>query len=248
MTNQDMQHMPVAYITGADRGLGLGLATVFLAGGYRVFAGCFGLDEEGLKALGQRYGDALTVVPLDVRSETSVRAAADRIAEMTGHLDLVINNAAILLDQNATILDDLDYEAMMAMYNVNTLGPLRVSASVLGLLRNGEGKRIVNISSEAGSMAARLRRGQTTRYGYCGSKSALNVQSIILGNHVAEFGIRVLLIEPGWVRSYLSGGVKYMKADLEPEESAMKLYEFLHREEAPDHMFHDLVKDQSFDW
>jgi len=239
---------PSVYITGTDRGLGLGLATVFLRAGYLVFAGYYGLDEAGLKELQAECPDRLVMVPLDVSRDDSVRAAADLIAGQTDRLDLLINNAAILLDQNATILDELNYENMLAMYNVNTLGPLRVSVSVLNLLRNGEGKRIVNISSEAGSMTARVNRGQTTRYGYCGSKAALNVQSILMQNHVSEFGIRVWLIEPGWVRTFLSGGPKCTLAPNEPEVSAEKLLAFLSRKEVPDYLFHDLFKDQRFEW
>lgn len=248
MNSEGTAGRPTAYITGTDRGLGLGLATVFLKAGYFVFAGFFGLDDSGLKKLQNEFGERLMMVPLDVGRDESVRDAAALIASRTDHLDLLINNAAILLDANATILDPLRYEDMLAMYNVNTLGPLRVSASVLELLRNGEGKRIVNISSEAGSMTARMLRGQQTRYGYCASKAALNVQSILLQNHVSEFGIRVWLIEPGWVRTFLSGGPKCTLAPNEPEVSAEKLLAFLQRKEAPDYLFHDLFQDRRFEW
>jgi NAD(P)-dependent dehydrogenase (short-subunit alcohol dehydrogenase family) len=240
--------MTTAYITGADRGLGLGLATVFLEAGYHVFAGCYGLDETGLLSLKSRYGEHLDIVPLDVSREDSVAAAATYLSERTDRLDLLINNAAILLDKDATIEDGLRFDDMLAMYNVNALGPLRVAASVLPLLKRGEGRRIVNISSEAGSMAARVRRGQRTRYGYCASKSALNVQSILLQNHVSDYGIRVWLIEPGWVRSYLAGGPKCTLAPTEPEESARRLLAFLGREGAPSYLFHGLFEDARFDW
>jgi NAD(P)-dependent dehydrogenase (short-subunit alcohol dehydrogenase family) len=238
-----------AYITGTDRGLGLALCAAFLDYGYDVFAGLYGLDPSGVEALQHRYGAHLDIVPLDVSSDASVAAAARSIAGKTDSLDLLINNAAIIGQNNATIIDDLDFDDMLRVVSVNALGPLRVAQSALPLLQAGAMKRIINISSEAGSMAARVRRGQRTRYSYCASKAALNIQSILLQNHVAEFGIRVHLIEPGWLRTYLgSEGKRSMHATSEPEESAEKLLAFVHRDPAPDYMFHDLFADQQFDW
>jgi NAD(P)-dependent dehydrogenase (short-subunit alcohol dehydrogenase family) len=238
-----------AYITGADRGLGLALCAAFLEGGYDVFAGLYGLDPSGVEALKDHYGAQLEIVPLDVGSDTSVAAAAKSIGGKADSLDLLINNAAIIGQKDATVTDELDFDDMLKVINVNALGPLRVAQSVLPLLQQGTMKRIINISSEAGSMAARVRRGQRTRYGYCASKAALNIQSILLQNHVAEFGIRVHLIEPGWLRTYLGGGgTRSMNARSEPEESAERLLAFVHRDPPPDYMFHDLFEDQQFDW
>jgi len=236
-----------AYITGTDRGLGLALAATFLKHGYEVFAGCYGIDPAGLDSLKAQYGAQLEMVPLDVSSDASVAAAAQYIASKTGSLDVLINNAAIIGQKDATITDTLDFNDMLTVYNVNALGALRVAQSVLGLLRAGEMKRIVNISSEAGSMAARVRRGQKTRYAYCASKAALNIQSILLQNHVAEYGIKVHLIEPGWLRTFLASKEKCTIAPTEPEESAEWLAAFLQRI-PPEYLFHDLFQDRQFDW
>lgn len=96
-------------------------------------------------------------------------------------------------------------------------------------------------------MAARVRRGQKTRYAYCGSKAALNIQSILLQHHVAEDGIRLTLIEPGWLRTFLASKEKCTIAPCEPEESSERLADFLDRP-APDYLFHDLFQDRQFDW
>jgi NAD(P)-dependent dehydrogenase (short-subunit alcohol dehydrogenase family) len=236
-----------AYITGTDRGLGLALAETFLKRGYTVYAGCYGIDRSGLERLQSYYGDRLEIVPLDVSSDTSVQKAAEIISSKTGSLDLLINNAAIIGKKDALVGDPLDFEDMLNVYNVTALGPLRVAQSVLPLLRAGEMKRIINVSSEAGSMAARVRRGQRTRYAYCGSKAALKIQSILLQNHVAEDGIRLTLIEPGWLRTFLASSEKCTIAPCEPEESAERLAEFTARP-APDYLFHDLFQDRQFDW
>jgi NAD(P)-dependent dehydrogenase (short-subunit alcohol dehydrogenase family) len=236
------------YITGTDRGLGLALAAKFLDHGDKVFAGYYGIDPNGLNALQSQYGARLEIVPLDVGSDQSVAEAARLIARKTNRLDVLINNAAIIGQKDATVTDPLDFEDMLKVYNVNALGPLRVAQSVLPLLQSGELKRIINISSEAGSMAARVRRGQRTRYSYCGSKAALNIQSILLQNHLAEYGIRVHLIEPGWLRTYLASNEKCTIAPTEPEESAERLVEFVLRDPPPEYMFHDLFQDRQFDW
>ena len=90
--------------------------------------------------------------------------------------------------------------------------------------------------------------GQKTRYAYCASKAALNIQSILLQNHVAEYGIKVHLIEPGWLRTFLASKEKCTIAPPEPEESAELLVAFLQRNPPPAYMFHDLFQDQQFDW
>jgi NAD(P)-dependent dehydrogenase (short-subunit alcohol dehydrogenase family) len=237
-----------AYITGTDRGLGLALAAKFLEHGYDVFAGRYGIDASGLDALQSQYGARLEIIPLDVGSDASVVAAAQLVASKTSSLDLLINNAAIIGQKDTTVTDVLDFNHMLAVYNVNALGALRVAQSVLALLQAGEMKRIVNISSEAGSMAARVRRGQKTRYAYCASKAALNIQSILLQNHVAEFGIKVHLVEPGWLRTFLASKEKCTIAPTEPEESAERLVAFVERNPPPEYMFHDLFQDRQFDW
>jgi NAD(P)-dependent dehydrogenase (short-subunit alcohol dehydrogenase family) len=243
-----MELLMKAYITGTDRGLGLALAAAFLKHSYDVFAGQYGIDPIGLDALQSQYGARLEIVPLDVGSDASVAAAAQLVASKTNSLDVLVNNAAIIGQKDATVTDVLDFNDMLAVYNVNALGVLRVAQSVLPLLQAGEMKRIVNISSEAGSMAARVRRGQKTRYAYCASKAALNIQSILLQNHVAEFGIKVHLVEPGWLRTFLASKEKCTIAPTEPEESAERLVAFVQRNPPPEYMFHDLFQDRQFDW
>jgi len=190
-----------AYVTGCDRGLGLALAKVLLTEGYRVFAGSYLADWPELGELAEKE-PKLRIVPLDIGSDKSVQRAADIVKAETDHLDILINNAAIYRDRSEDIFGDLYFDDMLNMYNVNTLGTLRVTHSVIDLLVKGEGKRLVNISSEAGSIADNWRKRE---YGYCMTKAAVNMQSAILQNHLQEYGIKVMCFHPGWVRSYMSG-------------------------------------------
>ena len=211
-----------AYVTGADRGLGLGLTEALLIRGFRVFAGEYGLDAAGLDALAEAHGERLHRIPLDVSCDRSVLRAADKLRESCRHLDLLINNAAILGDFTGSISDPLDFALMQEVYSVNSLGPLRVAQSVFGYLQRGSLKKLVNISSEAGSMEQSRRTNRKLRYGYCMSKAALNVQTVILANHAAEHGIESYLFDPGWMRSFMHG-TKNLRATQEPGETAEKI-------------------------
>lgn len=215
-------NQPSAYVTGADRGLGLGLTKSLLERGFLVFAGEYGLDPTGLDALEKAYSGRLRRVPLDVSSDASVLRAADKVREASPSLDLLINNAGILGDFTAMVTEPLDFAQMQQVYNVNALGPLRVAQSVFEHLSRGTLKKLVNISSEAGSMQRSERIHRKARYGYCMSKAALNVQTVILTNHAKERGIETYLIDPGWVRSFMHG-TKNLEATQEPDETAQAI-------------------------
>ncbi len=211
-----------ACVTGADRGLGLALTGALLQRGFTVFAGEFGLEATGLVSLSAEYGERLARIPLDVGSDASVWRAADRVRERCTSLDLLINNAGILGDFTATLSEPLDFVQMQEVFNVNALGPLRVAQALFEHLCRGRTKKLVNISSEAGSMQRSLDIQRKARYGYCMSKAALNVQTVILANHARERGIDVYLFDPGWLRTYMHGG-KNLSATQEPEAAAAEI-------------------------
>lgn len=203
---------PTALVTGADRGLGAALVAGLADRGWTVFAGY-------LSASAAPPRDGVVPLDLDVRSDASVATAAARVSALTPRVDVVINNAGILGDFTKGLLDGLDFDDMKATYDVNALGPLRVSAAFYPLVARSDRRLIVNISSEAGSLHQTRIQDRRIRYGYCMSKSALNAAAVILQNTARDDGVRVLLVEPGWIRSYMHGE-KNLRADLEPEEAA----------------------------
>ncbi|WP_340021099.1 SDR family NAD(P)-dependent oxidoreductase [Paenibacillus sp. FSL K6-1096] len=210
----------VACVTGADRGLGLHLVELLLKHKYTVFAGQYMKDSEALEELSVQYPDRLRLIPLDIGRTESVKEAARSIAGSTGYLDLIINNAGIIhRADDATVLVDMDDEAMAQLYNVNTLGALRVSNALMGLLLQGRQRLVVNISSEAGSIG---RNKRINMYGYCMSKAALNMQSSLMHNHLRVMGGQVMVFHPGWLQSYMHGE-KNMEAPVPPEEAAAKI-------------------------
>ncbi len=214
------------FITGADKGLGFSLAEKFLSEGFRVFAGQYGTGDR-LQALAARSPQMLTTVPLDVTDTESVRQAARTVARLTDALDILINNAAVYLEGDRPALEDDPESHWLQTLNVNTLGPLRVTKQFLPLLAKGRRKMLINISSEAGSIADCWRDRE---YAYCMSKAALNMQSRILHNYLSPRGFRVLAVHPGWMRTDMGGP----NADLDPDESAAGIFQLATRDWSPD--------------
>lgn len=208
--------MKTACVTGADRGLGLAFVKLLMAKDYRVFAGKYLEKSEGLDNLAEKHQDKVYPVHIDVSSDQSVTSAAAYIRDRTEHIDLLINNAAILGDIENTIADKLDYNEILQVINVNAVGALRVSQSLYALVAGSSQKTIVNISSEAGSIGQNARNAW---FGYCMSKAALNMCGALMHTTLKAQGGSVLQIHPGWIKSHMRG-VLDEKADYTPDEAA----------------------------
>ena len=194
--------MRYALVTGADHGIGLELARQLLNRGYYVSACRLNPKETEIDALYAQNADRMRVVTLDIGSDGSVEAMRQAVEQATPHLDLLINCAGILGDMYKTVGDALDYDEMLRVINVNALGPLRVTNALADLLKKGEGKLIVNISSEAGSIQDCWREGW---FGYCMSKAANNMQGALVQNALRRGGVRVVQMHPGHVATYMRG-------------------------------------------
>jgi NAD(P)-dependent dehydrogenase (short-subunit alcohol dehydrogenase family) len=206
-----------ALVTGADRGLGQALCAGLLEKGWHVLAGQYLPEWPELAALAGRYPQTLHLLPLDVASTESAHSAAQTAAQCTDHLDLLINNAGVTSPSTRRpISEPQDYAEMQRLYDVNTLGPLRVVEAFLPLVQKSALKWLCFVSSEAGSIG---RAERTSWFGYCMSKAALNMAVKILFNDLHPQGYTFRVYHPGWVRSYM-GGKKNLEATLEPEEAA----------------------------
>jgi len=227
-----------AYVTGADRGLGLALCAELLRNDYRVFAGSYLDARQELDRLAATHSEDLLVLPLDVASQRSVDEAAAKVAEATSSLNLLINNAGIAVERSKTLADDLYIEDMRTLMEVNTFGPLRVAKSVLNLLLAATPKTLINISSMAGSVANLTRINQ---YGYTMSKAALNMQSKLIRNHFGPEGLNVLAVHPGGMPTLILGDPEITKnAPVKPEESARGIVALAGRKwGADEHFFVD---------
>ncbi len=186
-------------VTGADRGLGQGIVKLLLSQGHQVIAGEFCREWSQLGELKEAYPDSLTIVPMDVSSDESVSNARKLVGEQYSVLDVLISNAGIHKDSPDM---KTDYEMMQTIYNVNSVGPVRVVEAFYDMMKDSDKKEICLVSSEAGSISRSERTGS---FGYCMSKAALNMYGKNLHNRLKPEGYDIRLYYPGWVRSYMAG-------------------------------------------
>ncbi len=187
--------MKQVFITGADRGIGLALTEEFLAHGYMVYAGQYLSAWKELDQLKQKYPETLELISLDVSNTASVKSAYEATRKLTDHLDLLVNVAGILKKTN--------YENLKQMYDVNAVGPMRCVEIFLPLLKKGS--RVCFFSSEAGSVALSNRDDIEAWFGYCSSKTVLNMAVRLMFNRLNEEGIEFRMYHPGGVNSYIFG-------------------------------------------
>jgi NAD(P)-dependent dehydrogenase (short-subunit alcohol dehydrogenase family) len=177
-------------ITGANRGIGLELCRQLTERGDRVTGTCRRAGRQ-LETLGVRV-----VEHVDVADPASLDGLA---AELDGdRFDWLINNAGILARDG---LESLDYEAMERQFLVNSIGPLRVTARLLGNL--GHGSKVGIVTSRMGSIGDNTSGGY---YGYRMSKAAVNIAGKSLSIDLAGRGIAVAILHPGMVATDMTGG------------------------------------------
>jgi len=209
-------------ITGADKGLGFSLTKLYLEKGYTVFSGLLNSLSDSMLELKNSYGERLNTISLDVSSDASVANSLKELSRLTDSLDILINNAGVHFEKSFAVLEDVDFQAALDTHNINTLGPLRVTKAYIPLVRNGQDKVIVNISSEAGSIGECWREKE---FDYCMSKAALNMQSVLLQKYLKGDGIKVLAVHPGWMQTDMGGA----EADISSDTSALGIYELVNK-------------------
>lgn len=204
-------------ITGASRGLGLALTIQYLKNGYHVYACARNADSSNLMKLQEEYGDSINLISMDVAQSTSVQKAANQIKSTCEKLDIIINNAGIHPEGTLEILENVDFDNGLEVYNVNSIGALRVAKEFLSLLQAGDNKILLNISSEAGSISTCPR---SKEFHYCMSKAALNMGTMLLQNYLKDRDIKVLSVHPGWIRTDMGGA----NAASDPLEAAADIF------------------------
>jgi NAD(P)-dependent dehydrogenase (short-subunit alcohol dehydrogenase family) len=191
----------IALVTGANRGLGLEVCRQLAGRGHTVVLGSRDA-EKGRRAAAGIAGKPGRVLPwqLDVTSADDIARARARADEELGRLDALINNAAILYDtwQRAT---DADLDQVRAALETNTFGAWNMVRAFLPLLRRSGHPRVVNVSSESGSLAS---MGSGTP-AYNLSKVALNAVTRMLAAELRRYGILVNSVCPGWVATEMGG-------------------------------------------
>src|ERR1035438_6602411 len=157
---------PVALVTGASRGLGREVARRLAEAGYTVLAGV--RDPAKMKTL-----PGVEVLTLDVALPASIAAAAAAVKAGHGRLDVLVNNAGILLDPTGDVLS-VEADLLRRTLETNAIGPLRMAQAFAPMMK--QGGRIVNVSSGGGQLSA----PSTWSPAYCISKTALNAITVQL--------------------------------------------------------------------
>lgn len=188
----------VALVTGANRGIGLEVARQLARRGFDVFLGS--RDPAKGRAAAGHIAGAVIPLPLDVAGPGSVMAAAETVRQQSGHLDVLVNNAAVHYDtwQRA---ESADLAVVSEALEVNLLGAWRTTQALLPLLRRSRHGRIVNVSSGAGSIT-QMGAGPPA---YQVSKAALNALTRTLAAELRPAGILVNAVCPGWVATDMGG-------------------------------------------
>jgi NAD(P)-dependent dehydrogenase (short-subunit alcohol dehydrogenase family) len=202
--------MPVALVTGANKGIGLQIAKDLAANGFTVLVGSRDLDR-GRSAAESVGGDA-RAVQLDVTNQASIAAAAERIRTELGRLDVLVNNAGIghagkpgrslkeIADSGRPSVASLD--EVRAVFETNVFGVIAVTQAMLPLLRAAPAARIVNVSSASGSLTRNADPDNPRRalFGavYGPSKTALNAITLAFAVELEPTGIKVNAAAPGF--------------------------------------------------
>jgi NAD(P)-dependent dehydrogenase (short-subunit alcohol dehydrogenase family) len=212
-----MQDKPVALVTGANQGIGLQIAKDLAAHGFTVLVGSRDLAR-GKEAAKTIDGDA-HVLQLDVTDRASIVAAAERVRNEFGRLDVLVNNAAIShaggmagtsVEEYAksTRPSNVSLDEVRAVWETNVFGVLAVYQAMLPLLREAPAARIVNVSSGVGSLTMNSDPAYPWRsiFGpvYPASKTALNAMTLAMAIELEPVGIKVNAVSPGFTKTNLN--------------------------------------------
>lgn len=207
----------IAVVTGANRGIGLAITRALAGQGFTVVM-CARDPAAGTEAHKSLAAEGLPVVlrKLDITRSEETESLAKWLREQFGHVDVLVNNAGILLEshkpgaRHSADPMQVGMSTLLEHFNVNTLGAVRMIQAIAPLMPAGG--RIVNLSSGLGQ----LEDMGTGRLGYRLSKAALNAATRVYANELAGKGIQVYALCPGWVRTRMGGD----SAARSPEEGA----------------------------
>jgi len=197
--------MPVALVTGANRGIGFETARQLLERGYTVHA-TYRTHRGALEGIEH---ERLHLHTMDVRKEDEV---ANVMRAIGGPLDLLFNNAGISGGRWSKV-DDIEFGKAAEVMEVNAISPIRVTQHALPLLRAAPGGACVAMLSSLMASIEDCSSGRS--YAYRASKTALNMFTVAIKNELQADGISVVLLHPGWVETDMGGP----HAPVQPHES-----------------------------
>ncbi|MEU1684063.1 SDR family oxidoreductase [Micromonospora sp. NPDC005707] len=211
----------IALVTGANKGIGLATARQLGARGMTVLVGARDATR-GREAAGKLRAEGVDarVVPLEVTDAASVAAAAELVQREYGHLDVLVNNAGIIRADGAGLPSETTLDSLREVYETNVFGVVAVTNALLPLLRRAPAARIVNVSSEVGSIAVMTDPEGAlfplTSIPYPTSKTALNMVTAMYAKELRDTPIKVNAANPG----YCATDLNHHSGFRTPEEGA----------------------------
>jgi NAD(P)-dependent dehydrogenase (short-subunit alcohol dehydrogenase family) len=210
MTNQK-----VAVVTGSSSGIGLETSLMLARNDYITYATMRTPDKKVvIKTTAEKENLPIKVVQLDVTDDNSVKSAIKTINSEAGRIDVLVNNAGYAL---GGALEELSMEEIKAQYETNLLGLIRVTQSVLPIMRRQKSGIIVNLSSAAGIF------GVPGASAYTSTKFAVEGLSESIGYELEPFGIKVVLIEPGFVKTNFANAMVLAKNSQNPTSPYLQM-------------------------
>jgi short-subunit dehydrogenase len=193
----------VAVVTGSSTGIGFETSLLLARNGFYTYATMRNLDKsKAITSLKQKEKLSLEILQLDVTADESVKEAINKITSEQERIDVLVNNAGYAL---VGAFEELSIEEFKEQYETNVFGVIRVTQAVLPIMRNQRCGTIVNISSIAGKIGFPLTSA------YVSSKFALEGLSESMAYEIEQFGIKVILIEPGVIKTNFDNNLKIGK-------------------------------------
>ena len=198
----------VAIVTGSSTGIGYETSLILARNGFLTYATMRNLNKsENIKSVATKENLPIQIKQLDVTDNVSVTNAIQAISSEAGRIDVLVNNAGYLL---AGAFEDLALEEIKAQYETNLFGVIRTTQAVLPIMRKQRSGIIVNISSGAG------RFGYPGGSAYVSTKFAVEGLSESMAYELESFGIKVILIEPGVIKTNIANGMVIAKKSQMP--------------------------------
>ena len=216
-----MKVQNIALVTGSSSGIGFETSLMLARNGIYVYASMRDLKKsKDITQIANKEKLPLQVIQLDVIDDTSVKDAVDKVVEENKRIDVLVNNAGYGL---LGALEDLSIEEIEAQFETNFFGVVRVTQQVLPIMRKQNNGIIVNVSSVGG------RLGLPGLSAYHATKFALEGLSESMSYELEPFGIRVVIIEPGVIRTNIMNSSILAKKALDPNLPYFSLAQQLER-------------------
>ena len=203
-----MKAEKVAVVTGTSTGIGYETSLMLARNGFLTFATMRNLNKsDNIKSIAAKENLPIRITQLDVTDDVSIKNAVQTILTDKGRIDVLVNNAGYVLEG---AFEDLSVDEIKAQYETNVFGLIRTTQAVLPIMRKQKSGIIVNISSAAG------RFGYPGGSAYISTKFAVEGLSESMAYELEPFGIKVVVVEPGVIRTNIFDSVVVARKSRDP--------------------------------